>query len=238
MGPETAMGQEASMRDDRVAGDEGASGSPRLLNVFVMSHHMVVRAGLTMFICPEQDLDLVGESGADSSALPLIQACAPDIIILDVDDSEPDLIASVGRTVPSARLLLLTCARSAGRHQGLVGKAAAGLLLKEAPAQVVVKELRRCARSPSVDRAQSSAIVLTMRPELHQRRIARLSEGERDLVRLIGEGLRNGQIAVRLGLSEKTVRNRLSSLFDKLGVNDRLSLAVYAFEHGLLHQPT
>jgi DNA-binding NarL/FixJ family response regulator len=226
------------MRDEGEMGDKGIP--QRLLRVFVMSHQIVVRAGLTMFICPEHDLDLVGESDAAASALPLLETCAPDVVILDLDDvDENDLCGAVTRTAPSARLLLLTSARHAGLHQALFRSGAAGMLLKEAPAHVVLKEIRRCQRSVSrvAEASRSAAIVLSLRPGLHQRRIAQLKEYERDLVRLIAEGLKNGQIAVRLGLSEKTVRNRLSSLFDKLGVNDRLGLAVYAFEHGLLNQP-
>jgi two-component system response regulator DevR len=226
------------MRDDEEGDDKGLP--HRLLRVFVMSRQIVVRAGLTMFICPEHDLDLVGESDAAASALPLLEACAPDVVIVDLDDAdETDLCGAVTRTAPSARLLLLTSASHAARHQALFRSGAAGMLLKEAPAHVVLKEIRRCQSSnPRVAEAlRSAGIVLSMRPELHQRRIAQLKEYERALVRLIAEGLKNGQIAVRLGLSEKTIRNRLSSLFDKLGVNDRLGLAVYAFEHGLLNQP-
>jgi len=227
------------MQHDRVASGEAAGGARRPLRIFVMSQHLVVRAGLTMFICPESDLDLIGESGADASALPLLEACAPDVVILDLDDdSTVDLLAIVARTVPSARLLVLMAARNVGRHQALISDGAAGLLLKEAPVQVVLKQLRQCqrddARSPELARA--AGLVRVGAPlDVHQRRIAGLSGREREIVRLIGEGLRNEQIAVRIGISEKTVRNQLSSLFDKLGVNDRLGLAVYAFEHGLLH---
>jgi len=227
------------MQHEPVARGEGENERGGLLRIFVMSQHLVVRAGLTMFICPESDLDLIGESSADASALPLREACAPDVVILDLDDdSTLDLFAVVARTVPSARMLLLLAARNAGRHQALFREGAAGLLLKEAPVQVVLKQLRQClrneARSPEV--APAAALVrVGPALDVHQRRIAGLSGREREIVRLIGEGLRNEQIAVHIGLSEKTVRNQLSSLFDKLGVNDRLGLAVYAFEHGLLH---
>jgi DNA-binding NarL/FixJ family response regulator len=228
------------MGHDGVAGD--VVNSPPPLKVFVMSHHLVVRAGLTMFICPERDLDLVGESGADSSAVPLLLVCAPDVVILDLDDieGEVDLCTAVAKALPSARVILLTAARNAGRHTPLLRLGAVSLLLKEAPLQVVLKQLRRCERrGPPIAGALRFAapVVWPAGADLHQRRIARLTDREREIVHLIGEGLRNEQIAVRLGISEKTVRNQLSSLFDKLGVNDRLGLAVYAFEHGLLLPP-
>jgi len=229
------------MEHDPVAGAEGASEARWPLRIFVMSQHLVVRAGLTMFICPENDLDLIGESGADASALPLLEACAPDVVILDLDDDNGlDLFAMVLRTVPSARLLALMAARNAPRHHALIRGGSAGLLLKEAPVQVVLKQLRQCRRnqSPSPDPSPGARVIhMSRTPDVHQRRIAGLSGREREIVSLIGEGLRNDQVAVRLGIAEKTVRNQLSSLFDKLGVNDRLGLAVYAFEHGLLRTP-
>ena len=195
-----------------------------------------------MFICPESDLDLVGESGTDISALPLLRACAPDVVILDLDDGgEIELFTAVVNAVPSGRLLVLTAARNAGLHHALLRKRTVGLLLKEAPQQVVLKAVRRC-RDDGFPIAETDAVRVHGRPacnaDVHERRIARLTEREREIVSLIGEGLRNDQVAVRLGVAEKTVRNQLSSLFDKLGVNDRLGLAVYAFEHGLLRAPS
>jgi DNA-binding NarL/FixJ family response regulator len=211
--------------------------APRPIRVFIMSNHHVVRAGLTMFICPESDLDLVGESGTDMSSLPLLRACAPDVVILDLDDGgEIELV----NAVPPGRLLVLTAARNAGLHHALLRKRNVGLLLKEAPQQVVLKAIRRCRNDAClIGGTDSSAfmVVPACNADIHERRIARLTEREREIVSLIGEGLRNDQVAVRLGVAEKTVRNQLSSLFDKLGVNDRLGLAVYAFEHGLLRAP-
>ena len=207
-----------------------------------MSNHHVVRAGLTMFICPESDLDLVGESGTEISALPLLRACTPDVVILDLDGGgEIELFTAVVNAVPSGRLLLLTAARNAGLHHALLRNRTVGLLLKEAPQQVVLKAVRRWREDASlIARTDQPALMLvpTCNPDVHERRIARLTDRERVIVSLIGEGLRNDQVAGRLGVAEKTVRNQLSSLFDKLGVNDRLGLAVYAFEHGLLRAPS
>jgi DNA-binding NarL/FixJ family response regulator len=234
------------MRDDGRVGNGGPNATQRPIRVFVMSDHPVVRAGMTMFICPESDLDLVGEGGADGGALPLLRACAPDVVIVDLDKaSGAELLAAVVDAVPSARLLVLAEARDVGRHHMPLPRGMVRFLLKEASLQVVLTALRRCQdeQPPSsgcwyAAGAAGSAISLARAADVHERRIAQLSERERKIVTLIGEGLRNDQVAARLGVAEKTVRNQLSSLFDKLGVNDRLGLAVYAFEHGLLHPPS
>ena len=206
-----------------------------------MSNHHVVRAGLTMFICPEPDLDLVGEAGADVSALPQLRTCAPDVVILDVEAGSGDLLAAMSKAVPSTHILVLAAARNSGQYLSLLRKGAIGLVLKESPVQVILKALRRREHDgPSVPALPSAVytVVSAGKTDIHARRIAGLTARERAIVSLIGEGLRNDQVAVRLGVAEKTVRNQLSSLFDKLGVNDRLGLAVYAFEHGLLHSPS
>jgi len=229
------------MRQDGRTGGGGANTAQRPIRVFVMSDHPVVRAGMTMFICPEPDLDLVGEGGADGGALPLLRTCAPDVVIVDLDKGGgAALIAAVIDAVPFARLLVLTQARHVGRNPMPPQRGTVSFLLKETSAHGVLAALRRCPdeEPPSTASwyAAGGAVTLSRASDVHERRVAKLTERERKIVSLIGEGLRNDQVAVRLGVAEKTVRNQLSSLFDKLGVNDRLGLAVYAFEHGLLHQ--
>jgi DNA-binding NarL/FixJ family response regulator len=228
------------MRDGGRVGNGVPSTARCPIRVFVMSDHPVVRAGMTMFICPESDLDLVGEGGADRGTLPLLIACAPDVVIVDLDKAGGgELFVAVVNAVPSARLLVLTEARHVGGDQMPLQRGTVRILLKEAPVHVVLTALRRCQdeEPPSSQSwyAAGGLVTLARSFEIHERRIAQLTERERKIVTLIGEGLRNDQVAVRLGVAEKTVRNQLSSLFDKLGVNDRLGLAVYAFEHGLLH---
>jgi DNA-binding NarL/FixJ family response regulator len=230
------------MRDDGRVGNGDPNTARRPIRVFVMSDHPVVRAGMTMFICPESDLDLVGEGGADTGALPLLRACAPDVVIADLDKAGgAELFVAVVDAVPSARLLVLTEARHVGRHQMPLQRGTVRFLLKEASVHVVLTALRRSQdEAPPSSQSWYAAgglVTLARASDVHEKRIAQLTDRERKIVTLIGEGLRNDQVAVRLGVAEKTVRNQLSTLFDKLGVNDRLGLAVYAFEHGLLDLP-
>jgi DNA-binding NarL/FixJ family response regulator len=198
-----------------------------------------------MFIGPAFDLDLVGEASADVGALPLIRAHGPDVVIVDVDGREGTaLFGALKEASPGTRLLGLASAREAHRRQTLIDGGASDVLFKEASVHVVLKAIRRLrqcraaepAPAPS-DESAGGAARAPVAPSFHQQRIAALTERERELVALIGQGLRNDQIAAHIGVAEKTVRNQLSAVFDKLGVNDRLGLVVYAFEHGLV-RPT
>jgi DNA-binding NarL/FixJ family response regulator len=117
---------------------------------------------------------------------------------------------------------------------------ARGLVLKDEPIAVLIKAIRRVERGELWFERQllASVIIRRTRSRDHPRQGASsLTEREREVVVLIGEGLRNEQIAARMGVAEKTVRNQLSSIFDKLGVNDRLGLVIYAYRHGLAPLP-
>jgi DNA-binding NarL/FixJ family response regulator len=219
---------------------------PRLVKVVVVSDELIVRAGLTMYICPEPDLDLVGETSQTDKAVVLIETKAPDVVILDLDVRRGiDLLKTVARSVPSAKILGLigTLNTDQDRHSALE-TGARGLVAKNAPAETLVKAIRRVHLGEIwLERELLSSLV--RRPPkpaaansgAHQSHIADLTQRERTIITLIAEGLRNDQIAARAQLAPKTVRNHLWSVFNKLGVSDRLALAVYAFEHGLATPP-
>jgi two-component system, NarL family, nitrate/nitrite response regulator NarL len=217
----------------------GRTADQDLIRVVVISNHLVVRAGLTMLICPEQDIDLVADAAWGSQALETVAAYAPDVVVLDPDGCDGvDFVTPLSQAAPSAKLLVFTGLRNVGRHEAILRNGARGLVLKDAPADVLLKAIRRVESGElwfqellSSVASRRAAAADAAGP--HERHIATLTDRERTLVTLIGEGLRNDQIAERMGVAEKTIRNQLSTVFDKLGVNDRLGLAVYAYQHGL-----
>jgi DNA-binding NarL/FixJ family response regulator len=217
-----------------------------MIRIFVVADHVVVRAGVRMVLAGLADMAVVGEAISRADVPEMLAACGADVVVVDPDPAGEDGIALLQRLAqraPERRFLVLTGAHHVERHRAVLEVGARGLVLKDAPADAIVRAIRRihCGElwfersllaSSFIRRATAKQAA-----NLHGGQIAALTEREREIIALIGEGLRNDQIALRLGVADKTVRNHLSVVFNKLGVNDRLGLVVYAYQHGLAHLP-
>ena len=219
------------------------------IHVLLIDDHAVVRSGLRMVIESNPELKVVGEAGNRADALAIAAREQPDIILLDLDlngASGLDFLAELFTLASDARVIILTGVYDAAAHQRAMQLGAMGLVLKEKAAEVVIKAIEKVhAGEVWFDRvmmgqmiSQLSRATLTPKSKPEAHRIASLTEREREIVALIGEGLKNKLIANRLFISETTVRHHLTSVFDKLGVSDRLELIIYAYRHGLAKPPS
>src|SRR5262249_33827302 len=175
--------------------------------------------------------------------------CAqPDVIVLDLDLGGENAIESLPlllRTVPATRVLVLTGVRDPEVHRQAIRQGAVGLVVKEKAAETLLAAIARVRGGEVWLEPAMIARVLgdLTRPQPSPQtspeaaKIARLTERERDVIALVGEGLRNKYIAERLYISEATVRHHLTAIFAKLGVSDRFELAIYAYQHGLAKPP-
>lgn len=226
------------------------STTERNINILLVNEQIIVRTGLRLLIESHPGLIIVGEVANLKEALAL-SSISLDIILLDLKsfseqvkmDQLPELMKSVGM----ARILLLTDEDDPEGNLKAVRFGAMGLVHKNEPAEVLLKAIERVAAGEVwINRAMMARVIdgfwnpgnLQATPvDPEATRIAALTEREREVVGLIGEGLRNRQIAERLQISEITVRHHLTSIFDKLGVSDRFELAIYSYRHGLAKLP-
>jgi len=209
------------------------------LRVMLVSRQPVVRAGLQRLLEHHGGFDIIGECASAGDAVALEHLEPEDVVLLDPDLDEVSLQA-VSELVESrhCRVLVFTAATDPALFGHAIELGAAGVLTKDQPADIVVRAIQKVHGGELwLDRTRT-ALVLThaMRrgrdPE--DLKIQSLTRREREIVSLVGEGLRNGAIAERLFISEATVRNHLTSILSKLALADRFDLAVYAFRHGLL----
>ncbi len=218
------------------------------IRVLIVDDHAVVRAGLRMLIESQPGLMVVGEAKNRAEALTVAAREHPDVVLLDLNlngESGLDLIPELLTAADGARVLLLTGMRDPEAHQRAVRLGAVGVVLKDQTAEVVVKAIEKVHDGEVwIDRAMMASVLNDLsrgraaqetNPEVAK--IAALTEREREVIRLIGEGLKNKQIADRLYISETTVRHHLTSIFSKLGVSDRLELVIYAYRYGLAKPP-
>jgi DNA-binding NarL/FixJ family response regulator len=206
-----------------------------MIRVFLLDDHEVVRRGLAMLLGDEPDIEVVGEAGSVAQALARIPALRPDVAVLDVRLPDGDGV-TVCREVrsemdsPPACLMLTSYSDDEALFEAIMA-GAAGYLLKQVTGTDLVGAVRRLAAGESLLDPKVTAKVLDRLrkgPEREDPRYAALSDQERKILALIAEGMTNRQIAEQMYLAEKTVKNYVSGLLRKLGMERRTEAAVYA----------
>jgi DNA-binding NarL/FixJ family response regulator len=216
------------------------------IGVLIVDDHAVVRAGLRMLIDQDPDMKVTSVAGNRSEALAAAASDQPDIIILDIvlgDEDGLSLLPELRGVAANSRVLVLTGLRSSESQRQAMRAGAMGIVLKEHAVEVLIKAIKKVHHGEVwLDRLTIGSVLQEMteekQPNADQNKIASLTEREREVVTLVGEGLKNKQIAARLFISETTVTHHLSSVFSKLSVSDRLELLIYAFRHGLAKLPS
>ncbi|HUD37936.1 MAG TPA: response regulator transcription factor [Streptosporangiaceae bacterium] len=202
------------------------------IGVFLLDDHEVVRRGLRQVLTAEPDIVVVGEESSVKSALPRILDLRPDVAVLDVrlpDGDGISLCRELRARLPGTACLMLT---SFGDDQALVGSViagAAGYVLKTSGAADIVSAVRASAAGKSLidPLATQQAIERLREQTIPMAFVAALTDQERRVLDLLGEGLTNRQIGERLSLTEKTVKNYVASLLSKLGMQRRTQAAAY-----------
>ena len=216
------------------------------IRVFLVDDHPVVREGLRMLLATADDLKVVGGASSVQEAFAALSSAPADVVVLDLDLGGRDgleLLPALSARAPDTRVLVLTGIRDRERHRAVLSSGAHGVVLKDKPPELLLKAIRRVHAGElwfdraTMEVAVQRAVSLERARAPEREKITALTPREKQIVSLIGEGLKNTEIAARLGIGEKTVRNHLTIIFDKLGVSDRLELAVYAYRQGLAQVP-
>ncbi|MEO6712416.1 MAG: response regulator transcription factor [Mycobacteriales bacterium] len=206
------------------------------IRVFLLDDHEVVRRGLKDLLEADGDIEVVGESGLAAEAIRRIPATRPHVAVLDgrlPDGSGIDVCREIRSSNPEIAALILTSYDDDEALFAAIMAGAAGYVLKQIRGHDLVDTVRRVAAGQSMlDPAVTARVLERLRagPE-EDKALASLTEQERRILELIGEGLTNRQIAERMFLAEKTVKNYVSSLFAKLGMERRTQAAVFASKH-------
>lgn len=203
------------------------------IRVFLLDDHEVVRHGLRALLESSGDIEVVGESGSAVEATSRIPALGPDVAVLDgrlPDGSGVDVCRDVRSVDPSIRALILTSYDDDEALFAAILAGASGYVLKQITGHDLVDTVRRVAAGQSlIDPSLTVRVLERVRHGQQQPdELASLTEREREILALIAEGLTNRQIGERLFLAEKTVKNYVSSLLAKLGLERRTQAAVLA----------
>ncbi|HEV3134782.1 MAG TPA: response regulator transcription factor [Acidimicrobiia bacterium] len=207
------------------------------VRVFLLDDHEIVRRGVKELLEADGDLEVVGEAGTAAEALARIPPTRPDVAVLDVRLPDGDGV-QVCREIRSAHpeiqcLMLTSFADDEALFQAIMA-GASGYVLKQIKGADVVEAVRAVASGRSLlDPSVTARVLERLRSGSEEDELlARLSPQERNILRLIADGLTNRQIAEQVHLAEKTVKNYVSNLLSKLGMERRTQAAVYAARLG------
>jgi DNA-binding NarL/FixJ family response regulator len=206
------------------------------IRVLIADDHPLIRSGLRLALQTEPDIVVAGEAADGSEAQLQCAGLQPDVLVLDLNMDGPPaaaILASVRERCPRTRVLILTAYDDDAYVRGLVQAGAMGYVLKDEAPEALVQAVRTVAQGGTWF---SRPVVETLvhRAEHDERNAPPLTERESQIIRLIARGWDNARIAEELCLSEQTIRNYVSRLYGKIGVQTRAEAVVWGREHDMM----
>jgi DNA-binding NarL/FixJ family response regulator len=207
-----------------------------VIRVMVVDDHPIVRQGLVSVLEDEQDLEVVGAADSAVEALRVVHRLRPDVMLLDLEMPELDGVDAIPQLLaasPGLGVLVFTAYDTDERVLGAVRAGARGYLLKGASAEEIARGIRTVHAGGSYlePRVASKLLAEVSSP---RRAAGGLSEREREVLRLVADGLPTKQIAGKLSISERTVKFHINSIFHKLGADNRAQAVALAAQRGML----
>jgi two-component system, NarL family, response regulator LiaR len=208
--------------------------------VLIVDDHAVVRRGIRALLEAEGDFQVVGEAGSGGEAVLLAADLAPDVVLMDLVMPEMDGVTAtrlVKEQSPRSQVIVLTSYHEDEHIYPAIRAGALSYLLKSVGLEELTAAVRKAARGEAVLHPHVAArLVQELHGASQETRLlyATLSEREREVLRLIADGLSNAAIAERLVISERTVKSHVNNILSKLHVADRTQAAIYAWREGIV----
>ncbi|MCP5117438.1 MAG: response regulator transcription factor [bacterium] len=214
--------------------------------ILVADDHPIAREGIRALLELEDDLQVVGEASDGREVLEMIGRLQPDIALLDLKMPGTDGLAvlqTLQHMKHASKIIVLTASEDQNEWAQAMKLGCSGIVLKLSSPELIVKSIRKVTAGEIWLDSHTTATLMQQFAapgneaghRVRGRSGARLSNREREVVALVVQGYRNREMAEKLFISEQTVKNHLHNIFDKVGVSDRLELALYAIHEGLLN---
>jgi two-component system nitrate/nitrite response regulator NarL len=226
----------------RVTPQEPRKGKIRIV---IADDHPIVRDGLRKLLSLEDDIEVVGECNDGCEVLDRVQELDPDVLLLDLRMPNLDglsALQALQQTNKRTRVIVLTASEDKNEFVQAMKLGCSGIVLKQTAPDLIVKSIRKVHGGEIWLDSHTTAAVMRQFAAPGEigsstggksRERSPLSQREREIVQLVAQGYKNKEMAEKMFISEQTVKNHLHNIFDKLGVSDRLELALYAIHKGL-----
>lgn len=208
--------------------------------VLLVDDHAVVRLGLMTLINDQPDLEVVGEAGTAAEALRAVEHLKPQVVLMDIrmpGEGGIEATRQITSRFPEVKVVMLTSFADDELLMRAIVAGAAGYVLKQVGNEELLRAVKAAARGEALLDSSTTARLLSRVREAERKSeedaFRDLSDRELDVLVQVARGKTNGEIGLLLNLSEKTVRNYVSTILEKLQLNNRIELATYAVEHHL-----
>jgi two-component system, NarL family, nitrate/nitrite response regulator NarL len=240
---ENTMTNETAIMDIPNVVDPGE----RRIRIVIGDDHPIVRDGIKRLLALESDIDVVGEASDGRGVLDVVHETNPDVLLLDLRMPNLDglgALQTLQQTNKRTRVIILTASEDKNEFVQAMKLGCSGIVLKQTAPELIVKSIRKVfAGEIWLDSHTTAAVMRQFAAPGSElaaangttkgRERSPLSTREREIVALVAQGYKNKEMAEKMFISEQTVKNHLHNIFDKLGVSDRLELALYAIHKGL-----
>src|SRR5690348_1688225 len=214
------------------------------IRILVADDHAIFRDGLRKLLEGAEDVQIIGEAANGVECTKMLAKLKPDILLLDLRMPEKDGLGVLEEvnfdSNQSTRVIVLTAAEDDRDVVRAMRLGARGVVLKQSASDLLLKSIRKVADGEIwLDNRMTAEVIDAFKKSAEsgsRREKPLLSDREKEIVQLVAQGFRNREIGEKLFISEQTVKNHLHNIFDKLGVSDRLKLALYAIHHRLIDQ--
>lgn len=216
-------------------------GQSERIRVLIVDDHAIVRRGLRGLLEIVDDMDVVGDAADGEQAVRLVEACAPDVVLMDLVMPVKDgntAIREIKAGHPATEIVALTSFIEEDKVVAALEAGAAGYLLKDADERAVIEAIRAAHDGEvRLDPVVAQLLAERLRRRPAPQPIDPLTERELEVLALLGHGLSNKEIAADLGIADCTARTHVSNVLGKLGLASRTQAALYAVEHGIRPKP-
>ena len=211
------------------------------IRVLLVDDHAVVRMGLRAFFDLQPDIDVVGEAADGSEGVAMARRLTPDVILMDLLMPNMDGITAIGRIkaeLPETEIVTMTSFIEEEKVTAALEAGASGYVLKDAEAEEVAQAIRAAyAGEVHLDPQVARLLAQRMRAKKDPEPVEPLTDREKDVLRLLGQGMSNKEIGATLFITERTARTYVSNILGKLGLASRTQAALWAVEHKLVESP-
>src|SRR3954463_9999468 len=244
------------MADNNASGPISGIGTPSKskIRIVVADDHPIFRDGLCKLLALEEDFEVVAQASDGRQVLEVLQQLEPDILLLDLKMPGLDGLGTLQRLQAArnkTRVIVLTASDDKNEFVQAMKLGTSGIVLKQTATELLIKSIRKVHAGEIWLDSHTTAAVLRQfvaneeAPQApppppppsssqgRERERSPLSQREREIVALVAQGFKNKEMAEKMFISEQTVKNHLHNIFDKLGVSDRLELALYAIHNNL-----
>jgi two-component system, NarL family, nitrate/nitrite response regulator NarL len=213
------------------------------VRILIADDHAIFRDGLRKLFDGTDEVEIIGEASNGNECIKMLAKLKPDILLLDLRMPEKDglgVLEEINFDSMPTRVIVLTAAEDDRDVVRAMRLGARGVVLKQSASDLLLKSIKKVHDGEIwLDNRMTAEVIDAFKrsAEAGQRRDKPLlSDREKEIVQLVAQGFRNREIGEKLFISEQTVKNHLHNIFDKLGVSDRLELALYAIHHRLIDQ--